>query len=103
MINARAETLLEKPSFKELVSTQRCLVPADGSMNGQRRQPQGADVERPFGGRRMELDLVLQPPPSQRMAAHEVSTLVNSPENDSAECIQRVSRIEPVNPQLPLL
>jgi putative SOS response-associated peptidase YedK len=30
MINARAETLLEKPSFKQLVSRRRCLVPADG-------------------------------------------------------------------------
>jgi putative SOS response-associated peptidase YedK len=30
MINARAETLLERPSFKQLVSTRRCLVPADG-------------------------------------------------------------------------
>jgi putative SOS response-associated peptidase YedK len=30
MINARAETLLEKPSFKQLVPTRRCLVPADG-------------------------------------------------------------------------
>ena len=30
MINARSETLLEKPSFKQLVATQRCLVPADG-------------------------------------------------------------------------
>jgi len=30
VINARAETLLEKPSFKQLVSKRRCLVPADG-------------------------------------------------------------------------
>jgi putative SOS response-associated peptidase YedK len=30
MINARAETLLEKPLFKNLVPTRRCLVPADG-------------------------------------------------------------------------
>jgi len=30
MINARSETLLEKPSFKQLVARQRCLVPADG-------------------------------------------------------------------------
>jgi hypothetical protein len=30
MINARAERLLEKPSFKQLVTTRRCLVPADG-------------------------------------------------------------------------
>ncbi|WP_439882163.1 SOS response-associated peptidase [Pontibacter sp. MBLB2868] len=29
-INARAETLLDKPSFRGLVSRRRCLVPADG-------------------------------------------------------------------------
>ncbi|MEJ8756819.1 SOS response-associated peptidase [Pontibacter sp. H259] len=29
-INARAESLLEKPSFRELVSRKHCLVPADG-------------------------------------------------------------------------
>lgn len=29
-INARAETLLDKPSFRELISSKRCLVPADG-------------------------------------------------------------------------
>lgn len=30
MINARAETLSEKTAFKKLLSTQRCIVPADG-------------------------------------------------------------------------
>mgnify|MGYP001190362860 CR=1 FL=1 len=30
MINARAETLLDKPAFKEAVVARRCLVPADG-------------------------------------------------------------------------
>jgi putative SOS response-associated peptidase YedK len=30
MINARAETITEKPSFKRLMQQQRCLVPADG-------------------------------------------------------------------------
>jgi putative SOS response-associated peptidase YedK len=43
MINARAETLLEKPSFKQLVATRRCLVPADGfyewRREGNRKMP----------------------------------------------------------------
>lgn len=30
MINARAETLAEKPSFKHLFKRRRCLIPADG-------------------------------------------------------------------------
>jgi putative SOS response-associated peptidase YedK len=30
MINARAESLIEKPAFKDLVRSGRCLVPADG-------------------------------------------------------------------------
>jgi putative SOS response-associated peptidase YedK len=29
-INARAETLIEKPSFRNLLKSKRCLVPADG-------------------------------------------------------------------------
>jgi putative SOS response-associated peptidase YedK len=165
MINARAETLLQKPSFKQLVSTQRCLVPASGfyewRREGNRKVPMwfrlkscepfafpglwdcwvdrdsGSQLhtftiittranalvrrihdrmpvifdtamgsqwlEGPFGARAMALDLVLQPLPSERMAAHEVSTLVNSPENDTAECLQPVSPGQPIKRQLPLL
>jgi putative SOS response-associated peptidase YedK len=60
-------------------------------------------LESSFGSRSMALDLVLQPLPSERMHAHDVSTLVNSPENDSAACIQPFSGNEPIKRQLPLL
>jgi putative SOS response-associated peptidase YedK len=46
---------------------------------------------------------VLRPWPSELMEAHDVSTLVNSPENDTAECIQAVSPGQRSRPQLPLL
>src|SRR5829696_5018817 len=43
MINARAETLLEKPSFRKPFLTQRCLVPAGGyyewQKTGSSKQP----------------------------------------------------------------
>jgi putative SOS response-associated peptidase YedK len=57
----------------------------------------------PFGTRAMALDLVLQPLPSERMEAYEVSTFVNSPENDTAECMQPISPGQRLKEQLPLL
>lgn len=39
-INARAETLTEKPSFRNLLKSKRCLVPADGFFEWQ-ATPQG--------------------------------------------------------------
>jgi putative SOS response-associated peptidase YedK len=30
MINARSETLLEKPAFKSLIASKRCIIPLDG-------------------------------------------------------------------------
>ena len=54
LINARAETIVTKPSFKQAFKSRRCLVPADGfyewESSGKSKQPffiQMAD-ERPF-------------------------------------------------------
>jgi putative SOS response-associated peptidase YedK len=43
LINARSETLLEKPAFKNAVKRRRCLIPADGyyewQASGPRKRP----------------------------------------------------------------
>ena len=40
LINARAESIFEKPSFREVIQTRRCLVPAD-SFYEWRKEPDG--------------------------------------------------------------
>jgi putative SOS response-associated peptidase YedK len=42
MINARSETLLEKPSFKNAFKSQRCLILADGFYEWQKPASKGA-------------------------------------------------------------
>lgn len=37
MINARAESLQDKPAFRKLLTTRRCLIPADGFYEWQQR------------------------------------------------------------------
>src|SRR5665647_2853702 len=39
LINARAETVLEKPAFKNAIKRRRCLVPADGYYEWQASEP----------------------------------------------------------------
>jgi len=53
LINARAETLAEKPAFKYALSRRRCLVPADGFYEWQ-RTPSGTQ---PFFVRRRDGEL----------------------------------------------
>jgi len=149
MINARAETLAEKPSFRSAFRRRRCLIPADGFYEW--RQVPGSKTKTPmyiqlksgnpfaFAGlwerwdskdgstilsctiittqpnelmepihNRMpvilpeeayklwldpgepdqrQLAALLKSYPASEMAAYPVSTLVNSPANDRAECV----------------
>jgi putative SOS response-associated peptidase YedK len=41
MINARAETITEKPSFKNLLPSKRCIVPASGYYEWQKTEGNG--------------------------------------------------------------
>jgi putative SOS response-associated peptidase YedK len=148
MINARAETISEKPSYRSPFKYRRCLVPvsgfyewqklssgekqpmyiqeADGSLLGiagiyeHWSSPDGSEIDsvsllttRPNkfmadihnrmpviiepadyntwldpqnNGSDLLLHL-LRPYPSERMTAYPVSTLVNNPRNDVADCI----------------
>jgi putative SOS response-associated peptidase YedK len=164
MINARAETLMQKPSFRQLIGRQHCVIPADGFYEWRRegsrkvpvwvhvkqkrpfvfaglwdswRDPALGDVRHTFTiitteanallrrihprmpviynvtmGRQwlewglfaeMALALVLRPCRSEYMAVYDVSTLVNAPENDNAECIKPLPRGHIPSGQLPLV
>ncbi|MFB2897163.1 SOS response-associated peptidase [Aerosakkonemataceae cyanobacterium BLCC-F50] len=150
LINARAETVAEKPAFRAAFKKRRCLILADGfyewqTQNGE-KQPfyfrlengepfafaglwehwekgEGEPIEtctiltteanelmRPIHDRmpviladknydqwlepeakKIELlQSFLQPYPTEEMTAYPVSTKVNNPKNDRAECIQPI-------------
>jgi putative SOS response-associated peptidase YedK len=152
LINARAETLTTKPSFRSALKSRRCLVLADGfyewEKSGKAKQPyfiQMAD-ERPFvfaglwerwtksspaiesctiitttpnvvvadihdrmpvilaeDAAKTWLDRdvdntelltsLLVPYPADQMTAYPVGDIVNSPQHDSADCIQPIKSL----------
>ena len=147
MINARAETITEKASFKNAFKKRRCLVAADGFYEwkkvGDSKRPYFIRLKsgRPFGfaglyenwtspdgerisscaiitteanefmqpihnrmpvilskgeedlwlaGGENDLLALLKPYPSENMEAYEVSRIVNSPSNNSSDCIKPI-------------
>lgn len=42
-INARAETIFKKPSFREAIKKKRCLVPASGFFDWRHEEVKGQD------------------------------------------------------------
>ncbi len=87
LINARAETVAEKPSFRKPFRERRCLVPADGyyewQREGTRKQPYHIRLnsERPFAfaglwdrwtgadGQTIESCAILTTTPNERLAS----------------------------------
>ena len=153
MINARAETVAEKPSFKRPLQRRRCLVLADSffewrKVPGEKTKlplrfvlksrepfafaglwdtwikPEGDELQTftiitteanelvqpvhhrmpvilpqehedawldPDNRDTQKLTALLKPYPTEEMEAYPVATLVNSPKNDSPECIEESS------------
>ncbi|MDP3919467.1 MAG: SOS response-associated peptidase [Candidatus Omnitrophota bacterium] len=151
MINARQETVAEKPSFRGPFKNSRCLIPADGfyewKAEGKTKKPHYIRLKskRPFSfaglcsqwagsdgseilscaiitceanellkpiharmpvlieaaGRdawlepanhdARTLNGLLRPYPASEMEAYEVTTFVNSPANDAAECLSGIA------------
>lgn len=147
MINARSETVTEKPSFRTAFKRRRCLIVADGFYEWQKlgskkqpyyfqladhqifgfaglwehwHSPEGDEIQSctilttaanelmrsvhdrmpvilhpqdydlwldPTIQTDERLNFLLRPYPDDQMCAYPVSTKVNSPQNDSPECI----------------
>lgn len=151
LINARSETVSEKPSFRHAFKHNRCIIPTSGfyewQKNGDRktpyyihmanndpmafagiwdawRSPQGEVIEScailttsandlvaklhdrmpvilqpetfdlwldPEVQDTEKLAPLLSPYPAERITSYRVSAMVNSPANDSSECIDQVT------------
>ncbi len=80
LINARAEGIADKPTYRGLIRQKRCLIIADSFYEWKRAGRLRAPLEQ-------VLDL-LKPIDDKAVEVYPVSLLVNSPSNDSPEVIE---------------
>jgi putative SOS response-associated peptidase YedK len=98
MINARAETVAEKPSFRAAFRARRCLVPADGFYewvkDDEARQPYriALEGETPFAFAGLWENW--QPPTGQDAKPLQTFTIVTTEAND---------RLRPIHPRMPVI
>jgi putative SOS response-associated peptidase YedK len=104
MINARAETLREKPAFRRLFERKCCMIPVDVTTrpnevvaNIHDRMPvilRQVDEDLWLDRERFDPDLLqslLVPFDPGQMRAYPVPTIVGSPTNDTPECMEEVA------------
>ena len=98
MINARAETVAEKPSFRAAFRARRCLVPADGFYewvkSGETRQPYRITLEGNIPFAFAGLWENWQPPAGQDAEPVQTFTIVTTEAND---------RLRRIHPRMPVI
>lgn len=57
MINARAESVFEKPAWRSVILRKRCLIPADGFYEWKKLQESAKERKRPFYIHPKQLDI----------------------------------------------
>lgn len=86
----RGKTLRRETSPSSLPGPTRCFVESYNRMPVIYDEPMGRQwLGHSYGDRASVLAAVLRPWPSDLMEAHNVSTVVNSPESDSPVCFNR--------------
>ncbi len=89
MINARADTLAEKPAFRQAFQKRRCVIAADGFYEWKTLTK--GKPKQPFHIRHPDGELIAQP----------VSTRVNKVANDGPELLEPVGLQEEEETQPP--
>ena len=82
MINARAETLAEKPAFKKLFATRRCIVPMDGFYEW---MPGTADGPRTKAGKPAKRPVFVRRVDGEPLAVAGLWTVWKDPDADPDE------------------